>query len=321
MHKFVRNLLTEWRKLELPFADATIVAGVSGGADSMSLALALHELTRRKKIDLRIVIAHLNHKLRGRVSDTDEVFVRTHAKQLGFEFVSASAKLSAKGNLEQNARRTRYSFLTKTAKASGAFAVLTAHTMDDQAETLLLNLVRGSGPDGLSAMPVVRNLDGDLLLVRPLLPWARRKDTVEFCRHMDVDYRQDTMNDDESYTRVRLRQTILPILSELNPKIVETLAHTADLLRDQPDGQGDEPATEPDLKWLKSLKRRDLYLQLRSWLRQMRGNLRSLELKHIEAIERLILSPKSGKTVELPGGGRVVKGGGRLRFDNIKVEK
>ncbi|MEP7148203.1 MAG: tRNA lysidine(34) synthetase TilS [Acidobacteriota bacterium] len=325
MHKFVRSLITEWRKLDLPFTDETIVVAVSGGADSMSLLLATHDLQKRKKFIHRVVVAHFNHKLRGTESDLDERFVQKQAADLGFEFVFGTASLSKKGNLEQAARNARYEFLARIGREKDALAVLVAHTQNDQAETLLFNLIRGSGPDGLAGMRQVRKLEDDILLVRPLLSWASRTDTEAFCRDNEVLFRSDPMNEDEKYRRVQIRRDIIPRLAEINPKIVETLARTADLMHRS---SGDITLSGEDgdrgtliIKDLNALKRADLYSTLRAWLRTKRGSLRSLQLKHVEAIERLILSRKSGNTVELPGGGRIVKHGGALRFTNIKVEK
>ena len=324
MHKFVRSLITEWRKLGLPFSGETIVIAVSGGADSMSLLLAIHDLTKRKKIAHRVIVAHLNHKLRERESDADERFVRAQAERLGFVPVVESASLSKRGNLEQAAREARYKFLSKTAAEYDAFAVLTAHTQNDQAETLLFNLIRGSGPDGLAGMRPIRELERDVILVRPLLSWAGRSDTEEFCRDQGVKYRTDRMNKDEKYSRVRIRRNILPDMAEINPKIIATLARTADLMRRSQASVAPSESEDREnlaIKDLKSLESSDLYATLRSWLRVKRGNLRALQLKHIEAIERLVLSRKSGNTVEIPGGGRVVKQDGMLCFKNIKVEK
>ncbi len=324
MHKFVRNLITEWRKLGLPFSGAPVVVAVSGGADSMSLLLAINDLVKRKKLSGPIIIAHFNHKLRGWEGDADEAFVRDVAGELGMEFVAGRRTIRSKGNLEQNARDERYKFLTKTAGETKAVAVLTAHTKNDQAETLLMNLIRGSGPDGLSGMWAVRKLKGDVLLVRPLLSWATRADTEAFAGEHDLGYRTDRMNSDEAFTRVRIRKTIIPMLAELNPRIVETLARTADLLQVQERKEvviSSEPVVTLSVSKLKTLDRPELYTELRAWLRSRRGSLRSLQLKHIESIERLIFSPKSGKAVELPAGGLVVKRGGRLSFSNIKVDK
>ena len=325
MHKFVRSFITEWRKLGLPFTGEAIVVAVSGGADSMSLLLAVHDLVKRKKLTHRVVAAHFNHRLRGRQSDKDERFVRDQAKRLGFDFVAGSSQLADKGNLEQIAREARYEFLGKTARESGALAVLTGHTKNDQAETVLFHLIRGSGPDGLAGMRSVRQMEEGVLLVRPLLTWAKREDTEAFCRENEIKYRADRMNNDEKYSRVRIRKNILPKLAEINPKIIDTLARTAGLMRRCSESGAAEPAGSGDvnltLKDLKALERPALYAAIRSWLAANRGNLRSLQLNHIEAIEHLIRSPKSGNTVELPGGGRVVKRGGMLSFRNIKVEK
>lgn len=321
MHKFVRSLITEWRRLGLPVEGAAIVVAVSGGADSMSLLLAIADLVKRKKLQLDVTVAHLNHKLRGRESDADEKFVNSVATQLGLNFVSASASISRKKNLEQNARDARYKFLSIVAREENAFAVLTAHTQNDQAETLLMNLVRGSGTDGLSGMPSVRELESNVQLIRPLLSWASREDTENFCRDSGVKYRRDRMNDDDAFTRVRIRKTIIPELRKMNPRIVETLARTAELMRRGEGEKGRAGEGELVLSELKRLEKPELYEVLRTWLRGTRGNLRGVQWKHIEAIERLIFSPKSGKTAEIPGGGRVVKGGGRLRFEKIKVDK
>lgn len=317
-------MITEWRRLELPFDGETIIIAVSGGADSMSLLLAISDLVTRKKLSHRVIVAHFNHGLRGKESDGDERFVQQQAERLGFEFAAGTASIARKGNLEQAARNARYKFLTKVAKENDAFAVLVAHTQNDQAETLLFNLIRGSGPDGLAGMRQVRELEDGIRLIRPLLSWANRADTEEFCRQNEIEYRTDRMNKDEKLSRVRIRRTILPQLAKINPRIIETLARTADLMRRSSDEMTFSTADDDGnlaIKVLKAQESRNMYETLRGWLRAERGNLRSLQLKHIEAIERLILSPKSGKAVELPGGGRVVKQGGMLRFTNIKVEK
>lgn len=330
MHKFVRELITEWRRLKLPFSAETVVVSVSGGADSVSLLLALDELKKAKKIDLRLIVAHFDHGLRGEQSDADAAFVKNLAETLGHEFVSEKGVIEKNGNLEQNARTARYDFLNRVAESSQAFAVLTAHTLNDQAETFLINLIRGSGAAGLSAMPKTRPLladddNGDddrsrTLLVRPLLGWAMRSDTEKFCREKDVDFRQDAMNDDAKFTRVRVRKELIPMLKTFNPRIVSTLAKTAEIISNEaPKNQETLPETL-SLKTLRPLSRATLYTTLRQWLKQYRGNLRGLDLKHIEAIEKLIFSEKSGKTVELSNGMTVVKQNGNLYIGVKSVE-
>lgn len=356
MHKFVRNLITEWRQLGLPVSGEMIILAVSGGADSVSLLLAVADLSKRKKLSHQIIVAHFNHGLRGKESDADESFVERLARSLDFEIAVGKGKIPKKGNLEQNARTERYEFLRTTAAEYNAFAILTAHTMNDQAETFLMNLIRGSGPDGLAGMQPVRKAvangtswdisgrlgtlwdrrdtrdngttghrgtrdTGQALLVRPLLRWAKRVDTEQFCKESGIKYRKDSMNEDKAYKRVRIRKSVLPMLAKINPKIVQTLANTAELLSEPGAVATGFLSDKIGLKELRELPKAQLYATLRAWLRSNRGNLRALGLKHIGAIERLIHSPKSGRTVELPNGERVVKHGGRLVFEKIKVEK
>jgi len=247
-------------------------------------------------------------------------------------FTKADGELKGKSNLEERARNARYDFLSETARKRKAKFVLTAHTQNDQAETFLLNLIRGSGTAGLGGMQAIRELRNEGLdrkgkptatvkLVRPLLNWAKRENTEQFCASSKTEIRTDSMNSDRSFQRVRVRKEIIPFLAELNPKIVETLARTAELLRI--DGYPPEPNVpkgEITIAEARKLEKKELYSLLRNWLREKRGNTRSLQLKHIEAIERLVSSPKSGRVAELPGGDSVLKSGGRLVFREKKLE-
>ena len=351
MHSFVRNLITEWRRLGLPVASETVVAAVSGGADSVSLLLAIDDLRRRKKLELHLIAVHFNHNLRGAESEADEEFVCDLASKFDIEFVCGKGKVSKKGNLEQNARNVRYDFLQKIANKTNAFAVLTGHTINDQAETFLLNLIRGSGLDGLSAMPITRPMEtgtakqpeitpikketetpqseisdskSQIQLIRPLLRWAKRSDTEDFCRDNKIDFRRDSMNDDLAFKRVKIRKTLLPLLEDMNPNIVETLANTSGLMQHvswlQRSADNKSTTADLDIKIVKELSKPDLYRTLRGWLSFHRGSSRQLGLKHIQAIERLIFSKKSGRLIELPGDERVHRSDGKLTFAKNKVE-
>jgi len=327
VHDFVRKLITEWRRLEVPTEDVAVVVAVSGGADSLSLLLAMHQLVEAGKLKLRIVAAHFNHGLRSDESDRDEHFVQKLTSELNVEFAAGRSKPFPMGNVEQNARNARYEFLTNTAKNLGASVVVTGHTINDQAETFLINLIRGSGPDGLSGMRPVRQLvsdDSTVLLVRPLMTWCKRIETEGFCRDSGVEYLHDTMNDDTAYKRVRIRKILLPLLEDFNPNIIEVLANTSFLLAKtvSADEKGNRNAAvdELNIREIKELGESELYDVIRGWLTHLRGNTRQLGLKHIRGVARLVLSTKSGRTVEIPGG-RVLKTGGRLRYDDNKVEK
>ena len=238
---FARRLLAEWRRLELPLAaPGRVVLAVSGGTDSTALLLACEELSRAGRLAVDIPVAHLDHGLRGESGGRDALWVEEVARGIGFECVVGRARVGERAaatgdNLEQAARRARYEFLAETARSRGACAVVTAHTLDDQAETVLLRLLRGSGADGLGGMSAVRRLgeeDESLLLARPLLRWARRADTEKYCRARGVEPRSDEMNADERFARVRVRRQLLPLAETFNPRAVEALARTAELLRE-----------------------------------------------------------------------------------------
>lgn len=333
LSKFARSLMRSWRALNLPVADTTIIVAVSGGADSTALLLAVDELARTKKLNVRILVAHLDHRLRKESAD-DARWVKELAQMLGHECLVRradvkSAARRASDNLEQAARTARYRWFTEAAQKRHAALVLTAHTMDDQAETVLLNLLRGSGMDGLGGMEGVRTLDraGKTMLARPLLAWARRSDTESYCRARGVDFRRDEMNENVTFARVRLRRQLLPLMESFNPRISEALARAAELLRD--DGRaldsaaqrllqlslvdetpGNEIRTDLLAGAPAALRRR----ALRHWLEQCRGDLRRLELVHIRAVEDLVTQNRGGRTIELPGRATVSRKGGRLKF-------
>lgn len=239
LSRFARRLLSEWRRTVAPVGDGRIVIAVSGGADSCALLLAVWELVKSRRLDLSVVVAHLDHGLRGEEAAADAAWVLKLAGGLGYECRVGRAEVADRAhrsgdNLEQAARGERYEFLARTAREQGARYVLTGHTLDDQAETVLLALLRGSGAEGLSGMPRTRALDegGDVSLARPLLGWARRADTEAYCREQCVEPRRDAMNEDERYRRVRVRRQLIPLLETFNPRAVEALARAADLLRE-----------------------------------------------------------------------------------------
>lgn len=343
MNKFVRNLITEWRRLGLPFANERIIIAVSGGADSVSLALALQKLRELKKITSEFIIAHFNHQLRAEKSEADAQFVEKLAADLNFRFACGKPEMNIqnqKGNLEQIARNLRYKFLKQTAIETDSARILTAHTLNDQAETFLFNILRGSGIDGLSAMKARKQLkteiggfesenskntdqNSQIELVRPLLHWAKREDTEKLCQENDIEFRQDAMNDDLKFSRVRIRKELLPLLQTFNPNIVENLSQTSFLLSKDAEylRMFDEPSPAVlAVKKMREMPEAKRLHYLRNWLENRRGSLRRIEFQHLKAIENLILSEKSGRIAELPGG-KVIKSCGRLSFEINKVEK
>lgn len=226
-----------------------ILVAVSGGPDSLTL---LHLLSAS---GYPLVCATFNHRLR--LEAVDEVaYVRQVAEGLGIVFVTDSADVAAYAeaeglSMEEAARTLRYRFLFREARKAGAQAVLTGHTADDQAETVLMHFLRGAGLSGLKGMPprvVLSAFDVEIPLVRPLLGW-HRADTEAYCHEHNLSPIHDPTNTDTTYFRNRLRHELLPALESYNPRIRHTLARTALAL------QGDEAllAELLDAAWQKSV--------------------------------------------------------------------
>jgi tRNA(Ile)-lysidine synthase len=339
LNQFPRMLLAEWRRLKLPTSGETIVVAVSGGADSTALLLALEELKNYNKLYTGICVAHLDHRLR-KSSSKDAKWVADLSAKLGFKSVIGRAKVlddveETNENLEQAARKARYAFLERTAKRVSANYVLTGHTMDDQAETVLLRLMRGSASLGLGGMEPVRPLakNSSIKLVRPLL-WARRTETEAYCRFRKIQFLSDEMNDDLSFARVQVRKQLLPLMQSFNNRIVEAISRTATQLREdsavlgsnsdallQRAAVSNEESDETkvpalDVKVLAdappALRRR----ALRQWLSTARGSSRRLEMVHLLAVEKLLDGNAGGRVAELPGGGRVKRRQNRLEFES-----
>ncbi len=342
---FARRLLAEWKRRNWPVRGERVVLAVSGGADSVAMLLAFHELRAAGLLELEATVAHLDHGLRGECGEDDARWVAERARELGFECVTRRADAGGRAregrdNLEQAARRVRYEFLCEVAREAQAQTVLVAHTLDDQAETVLLRLLRGSGAAGLGGMRPERTLDesGAVLLRRPLLAWARRAETEKLCRERGVEFRSDETNEDERFARVRVRRVLLPLLESFNPRAAEGLARTAELLHEDASAldalasdllresgadataKSDEAGGDAEEAWPLSvglllsapaaLRRR----VLRQWIERGRGDLRRVESTHLLAVEKLLEGTRGGRVAELPGGSFVERRRGWLLF-------
>lgn len=211
-----------------------VLVAVSGGADSTAMMFILHQLA--SEFAWRLTVAHFDHRLRGREeAAADLEFVSRLAQSLGLPFARGAGDVArrarSKGeSVEQAARALRYQYLSKQARAAGATVVATGHTLDDQAETVLLHMIRGSGLDGLagmrprSAWPLGRGPK----VGRPLLD-LRRAETRRYCREAGIEPREDATNELLLATRNRVRHEVLPVLRRLNPRVEEALARLADV--------------------------------------------------------------------------------------------
>lgn len=290
----------------------TLVVGLSGGADSTAL---LDLLTRLPDYNLTLVAAHLNHGLRGAESDADQEFCRDLAERYSIPFEGRHLDIRVlaatdRHNLEDAGRRARIAFFDEVRTKYAAAAVVLAHHADDQAETLLMRLLRGSGMTGLSGM-AFRNRRG---YVRPLLAITRSE--IEMYLHAcSLKWREDASNSDTVYLRNRIRHQLLPLLEEYNPAIRSVLAATAAIIH------GDESLliTMTETACAESCRVRegivtcsvaqlrmfDLALRrrvLRHAFNQLAGTLAGVSQRHVDALCDIVDSVRPNAQLSLPHG-------------------
>jgi tRNA(Ile)-lysidine synthase len=212
-----------------------VLAAVSGGPDSMSLLYILHRLA--SSLALEIHVAHIDHRLRGDESKEDGVFVRDQAKKLGYEFhlaeVDVRTRVTETGeSVQEAARELRYEALMSLGEKHRISKIALAHTMDDQAETVLMNILRGAGPEGMGGIPPVRE-EGGRVFVRPLIE-VEKSEIHAFLEKEKIPFRRDPSNDNTKYLRNRIRKKLLPQLQrDYNPRLAGGLAETSFLFREE----------------------------------------------------------------------------------------
>lgn len=286
-----------------------IVAAVSGGADSICLAHALKEVCPPRSAQLFVV--HVNHQLRGENSEEDARFVCRWAAEAGLPRALIRIEVPRLGgeSAQNSARKARYLALAQACRRFGANKLVTAHHADDQVETFLLNLLRGSGSRGLQGIPQERSFDG-ILLLRPLLDVTRRE-VEDYCRKNGLHWRTDASNNSLNYQRNRIRHHLLPLLREYNPRIDAVLLNTINNLRldqevladltSQALAEVETPSPLPFAPRALSLSRLSKFplgLQHRMVLELLPLDSQS---QHVEAVLAL-QNAATGKSVDLPGG-------------------
>ena len=295
--------------------DTPILVAYSGGADSTAL---LHMLSRYgKETGARVCAAHLNHGIRGEEADRDEAFCRGVAEKLGIPFFSRRVDVPAlakewKESIETAARRARYLFFDEIMAREELPLLATAHNADDNLETMLFHLIRGSGLSGLVGIPVSRACEGGTL-IRPLLRMTK-EDILAYCRAFELAYVTDSTNTDTDYTRNRLRAEVVPPLRQINSAAVSNAARLAECL--QEDALCLESMTA---MFLEGLRRGDgieteklngspaaiVNRALMALYREVSGG-GVLEYTHIAALRRLSQRGTPHSRVTLPGGWEAV---------------
>jgi tRNA(Ile)-lysidine synthase len=290
-----------------------VVIGVSGGPDSLALLFLLNRLKREFKLTLHL--AHLDHMLR-KESPQDAEFVRELAYKLRLPITTARINIKAlakKGSGEEIARNVRLGFLFKVAKDIKAKKIALGHNLDDQAETVLMRILRGAGLSGLSGILPKRDIAG-YQIIRPLIETSR-KEIEAFLKRKKIQPRRDASNLTDIYFRNKIRNKLLPLLeSQYNRKIKEVLANTAqtvgcdyDYLNKTANRAIKGLRRKLDLKHFLRLHPAIKRLTLRLLIARVKGDLRKITYQHIKEIEDLIAHRPVGSVVDLPKGISVLK--------------
>ncbi|MBQ6131571.1 MAG: tRNA lysidine(34) synthetase TilS [Selenomonadaceae bacterium] len=297
-----------------------VLIAVSGGADSLALAQLM--INSRQRFKLELVIAHFEHGLRGRASLDDAAFVKNFAEERGIKFISGRGDVKNfaaenKISIETAARTLRYEFLSDVRRDLNCEAIVLAHHADDQAETILMRLLRGATSTGLSAMKF-RTLSEYGLLIRPLLRF-RKVELENFCREKNLSPRLDATNFELDATRNRIRLELIPTLEKFNPALIETLCRLGEVTAEESDfiaAQAEKifPAVVKDnalvraefLKLHPALQR----VVIKKFLAQVTGSAKDFGFVHFEGVRKVLIHGTAG--VELPKNLRADLKKGRL---------
>ena len=283
------DLLSQLRSYGMVQSGDTVYAAVSGGADSMALLWGLYLL--REKLDIRLAAAHFNHHLRGEESNRDESFVRQFCDRWDIPLAVAEGQITpGKKGLEAAAREARYAFLRNL---PGKIA--TAHTADDNAETLLMHLIRGTGLKGLGGISPVNGS-----VIRPMLGITRQQ-VLAFLEDNHIPHVEDSSNAGDQFLRNRLRHDIMPLLLKENPRLAENLSATAQRLRQDEAALADLSHFEklPTVTQLQGLSPALRSRMLETFLQQC--GVREPEANHIALAESLVFSPNPSARANFPG--------------------
>ncbi|MCU0651722.1 MAG: tRNA lysidine(34) synthetase TilS [Candidatus Omnitrophica bacterium] len=307
-------------KYKLLCKNDKIVIGLSGGPDSVALLYLLNGL--KKEFKLHLYAAHLDHGIR-KSSKRDAEFSACLANKLKIPFFTSRInikELGGKGSLEEICRKARLIFLSQIAKETGADKIALGHNLDDQAETVLMRILRGSGLYGLSAILPKRTING-FEIIRPLIN-IQRKEIEKYLKKIKVNPQIDKTNSKDIYLRNKIRNKLMPVLEKeynLNVKVaLSNLAQSSALDYDYLAAQANrimkKIGKKIDLKKFSLLHLAMQRMILRRHIAEIKGDTRKVDFQHIREIEELISSRPSGAIVDLPKGVSAVKKGNFLSF-------
>jgi tRNA(Ile)-lysidine synthase len=320
-NNLIERALKTVRNFDMLKTGDTVLAAVSGGPDSVFL---LHALTRLKnKLNIReIIVCSLDHGIRGGESRGDALFVKEAARECGLEFIHKKIDLKEKKSkdlsTEEIAREERYKFFREAAKKAGAGVIATGHTLDDQAETVLMRVIKGSSLKGVAGISPVREEKG-LRFIRPLLE-IEKSEIVKYLDSSGILYRIDSTNLETKYFRNAVRREVMPFLERYNPRVKRALFNLAEHLREDYEFIEQHKRKAAEIINTRGSGRvdiclKDLVLQpralqkeiLRFSLERSGGSVKKLSHRHWKEVEALIKHKRQGSLVDLPGGIRAAR--------------
>lgn len=325
MKKVVRKTI---KKYDLIDRFDRVVIGVSGGHDSMTLLYVLESL--KKELEFEIIVAHINHGVRGKEADADENYVKDISKKLGLKFYSHKADMDLyakkhKLTSEEAGREIRYEFFRKVLKETNSRKIAVAHNKDDQAETLLMRFMRGTGIDGLKGMEFKSQE-----IIRPILNIERSK-IEEYCDEMGIMPRIDKTNAMPIYGRNKVRLELIPYIEDtFNSGIINTLSRTAEIMKIDSDFLMKHTKEEYN-RTLKEVSKSRIVLDtlavrslheaiktrvIRHAIEVVNTNLKGIDKKHIEEILKLIGVNETGKQINITNNIIV-----RISYEDLIIEK
>ncbi len=327
-HPFIQKFYQTIKQYDMLQKGDSVLVGVSGGPDSMALLHSLMALS--DSMDMRLGVAHLNHCLRQKAADKDEKFVKSVAKKLGLPFFIEKTNILKERektglSLEEAGREARYHFFNAVCRKMQFDKIAVGHHQDDNAELILLNLLRGSGPAGIGGIPPVRKN-----IIRPLIRTPRAK-IIDYIELQKIDYVIDQSNDDVRFARNKIRHQLLPLLkNNYNPKISETLNRLGTILQseeewisalvnplfDQAVVNSDEQSIKMSISELLSFHMAEQRRIIRKAILKIKGNLRKITYSHIDSIIQLISKNYADARLDLPDRIRILK-----QTDQLIIQK
>ncbi len=323
----IERVLKTIRNYEMLKAGDTVLVAVSGGSDSVFLLSALSRLKTKLKLK-KLVVCNLDHGIRGSESRADSSFVKKMAKEMNLEFIHKRIDLLKKRSkdlsTEEIAREERYKFFNEAAKAANADVIATGHTLDDQAETVLMRIIKGASLKGLVGISPVREEDS-LKIIRPLFE-LEKSEIERYLGESDREYRIDSTNAEPIYFRNIVRKDIIPYLEKYNPRVKRALFSLAEHLREDFEfineaksaighfAQSSGGSLEIKLKDL-TIQPRALQKEIvRDALDKCGGEVKRLNFRHWKEMEQFIKHKRKGNSIDLPGDIRVTRTASSIVF-------